>query len=95
MICRDLRICLEDTGQKKVLFWVKNSVSWAKSGLLHGINTRLTKTFVAIFALAEWLQILPLWLCLFVEKLKKNHTQQRSGKNLTFFFHFGMSKTAV
>ena len=28
---------LEIFGQKKVPFWVKNSVSWARSALLHGI----------------------------------------------------------
>ena len=51
-------------GKKKGSFWVKNSVSWARSALLHGIyilhkndafvakivNTRLTKIFITIFA---------------------------------------------
>ena len=35
-ICRDLRSFQKFLG-KKVFYWVKSSVSWATSGLLHGI----------------------------------------------------------
>ena len=42
LFCRELRFVAIDTlfGDllaKKVPFWVKNSVSWARSALLHGI----------------------------------------------------------
>ena len=72
--CRKLRfvaICalFGDLWAKKVPFWVKNSVSWARSALFCKfaitrkndafvakiVNTRLTKIFMAIFALAEML----------------------------------------
>ena len=42
LFCRELRFVaiyalLEDLWAKKVPFWVKNSVSWARRALLHGI----------------------------------------------------------
>ena len=42
LFCRELRFVaihahFEDLWAKKVPFWVKNSVSWARSALLHGI----------------------------------------------------------
>ena len=41
LFCRKLRFVAINTFSsslgKKVPFWVKNSVSWAKSALLHGI----------------------------------------------------------
>ena len=42
LFCRDLRFVaiyalFGDLWAKKVPFWVKNSVSWARSALLHGI----------------------------------------------------------
>ena len=42
IFCRELRFVaiyalLGDLWAKKVLFWVKNSVSWARRALLHGI----------------------------------------------------------
>ena len=41
LFCRELRFVaiyafFGDLWTKKVPFWVKNSVSWAKSALLHG-----------------------------------------------------------
>ena len=65
LFCRELRFVaiyalFGDLWAKKVPFWVKNSVSWARSALLYGIyydafnakivNTHLTKIFIAIFA---------------------------------------------
>ena len=42
LLCRELRFVaiyplFGDLWAKKVSFWVKNSVSWARSALLHGI----------------------------------------------------------
>ena len=67
--CHELRFVViytlfGDLWAKTVPFWVKNSVSWARSALLHGIycifdakivNTLLTKFFIAIFAPDEGL----------------------------------------
>ena len=36
-ICRDLRTFLGDFGQKNVFYFVKNSDSWARTALIHGI----------------------------------------------------------
>ena len=43
LFCRELRFVsiytpFGDRWAKKVLFWVKNNVSWARSALLHGTN---------------------------------------------------------
>ena len=43
LFCRELRFVtiytlFGDLWAKKVPFWAKNSVSWARSALLHGIN---------------------------------------------------------
>ena len=77
---------------RKVLFWVKNSVSWAKSGLLHGTNMRLTKTFVVIFALAEWLPTSATLVVPLCTETEKKFTPNRGLARTKPFFILGCQK---
>ena len=63
--CRELRFVaiyalFGDFWAKKVPFWVKNNVSWARSALLHGINCIFMCKFVCFEILSRFGRIFTL-----------------------------------